>query len=179
MADITNRMFEAYSGLVYYEYDLRTGKGLRTLYEKGHNHIKVYPSGTLVNKSKNTINTNLHSKFTNVGNMKSIGFDSGMETQDVVSIEINFLLYDTYVNQDFPPEFAEKIFATIFYTLPFSKCGASPGIITAQITINYRSQSPLKFNIYSDKLAELSTTGETFLTSPQFRENISNLFKLL
>lgn len=177
MADLTNRKFVAYTGLIYYEYDSKTKKGIRYLFEKGHKFVEIYPTGAIViNRSKSFIDNETKSPYLN--NKKAYQYDEKLLTKGVSTIKIRLLNKSIYVEQIFSGELVKVILDILLFTAPFLKSGVAVGIITAQVFINYSNNTSQIFNVHSDRLAESTSNGETFLTSPNFRKTLNTLFNI-
>ena len=104
--------------------------------------------------------------------MKGLGFDGGMEVEDVESIDI--LNLRTGRERSFPREVAESLLKGLFHSPPYKNDGAVPGALTARCTVKYRSQPPLVVSVLSDRLAELES-GLVFLVSPTIRTVFESL----
>jgi hypothetical protein len=104
--------------------------------------------------------------------MKRLGFTTGMEADDVVSIAISNPR--TGSEKSYPPEVAEYVFKILFHSQPYSKDGSIMGSLTARCVVNYKSEPPMTVNVLADRVAETSS-GLVFFTVPNTRAVLDQL----
>lgn len=172
IADIGNLHVKAHTGLVYVNKRSIWG-------ERGSYLPWCVPSDSPTGRCPEFYWTEPHTAAKQVTHkefvsMKNIGFDAGMEIEDVESITI--FNPRSGVERNFPSEIAPALFKTLFYSQPYTKDGGIIGALTARCIIKYRSQPSITVDILTDRLAEIQS-GMVFLTSPNTRAILEQLEK--